>query len=363
MLRSVRVWLGILITVLFLGLFFRQTDFGEIKNSFEQANYYIAFASLPVYFFGIWVRTIRWQYLLRPVKRISVWRLYPVVIIGLMANNMMPARAGELVRAYMLGERERISKAASLGTIAVDRLFDGLTLVPMMVIVAAFVGSGESFPLTVVDYNLSLFGLAIVMAVLFGIALAVLFVMAFSQRWRDRADRFVMRVTPARFRPNVEGLTHSFFEGLHSLRSPVDLFAAWIMSAISWTLEAVMYYMVGRAFGLQADFQYYLLATAAANLAISVLASQGGIGPFELVTKQIIVAGGVTESAAKAYAIGLHGLVLLPVIAVGMYMLGTIGMSLGEMFRGGSQRLSAPPEQGPDIMAATVLPSKEMPGP
>ena len=94
MLRSVRVWLGILITLLFLGLFLRSTDFGQIKNSFRDANYALAFASLPVYFFGIWVRTIRWQYLLRPVKRISVWRLYPVVIIGMMANNIMPARAG-----------------------------------------------------------------------------------------------------------------------------------------------------------------------------------------------------------------------------------------------------------------------------
>jgi hypothetical protein len=362
LLRSVRVWLGILITLLFLGLFFRSTDFGEIKNSFQQANYYIAFASLPVYFLGIWVRTVRWQYLIRPVKRVSVWRLYPVVVIGLMANNLMPARAGELVRAYILGEREQMSKAASLGTIAVDRLFDGLTLVPMMVIVAAFVGSGETFPLTVVDYNLSLFGLAMVMAVLFGAALGVLFLMAFSERWRNRADGFVMTVTPKRFRPSVEGLTHSFFGGLHSLRSPVDLFAAWIMSAISWMLEAVMYYMVGRAFGLHAGFQYYLLVTAAANLAISVLASQGGIGPFELVTKQIIVAGGVTESAAKAFAIGLHALVLLPVIAVGLYMLGAMGMSLGEMFRGGSQR-TVPPAPGPDLMAATAVPSKEMPGP
>lgn len=353
MLRSRRVWFGIAITLVFLGLFFRQTDFGEIRDSFAEANYFLAFAALPVYFLGIFVRTVRWQYLLRAVKKLSVWRLYPVVIIGLMANNIVPARAGELVRAYVLGEREKVSKAASLGTIAVDRLFDGLTLIPMLLIVAAFVGSEETFPLTVIDYDLSLLGLAIVMSVLFGIALAVLFVLAFSQTWRERTDRLVLAITPARFRPGVEGLAHSFFEGLHALRSPVDLGVALVMSSVSWLLEATMYYMVGRAFGVDVGFQYVLLATAAANLAISVLASQGGIGPFELVTKQTFVSAGVADSAAKAYAIGLHALVLLPVIAVGLYMLGTMGISLSEMFRGSS----AKPEP-----VAPGLAQKELPG-
>ncbi len=333
MLRSPRVWIGFLITLVFLGLFFRETKFGDIKDAFEQANYALALASLPVYFSGIWVRTIRWQYLLRPVKRVPAWRLYPVVIIGLMANNVMPARAGELVRAYILGEREQVSKAATLGTIAVDRLFDGLTLIPMLVIVAAVVGTNESFPLEVVNYNLSLLGLSIVMAVFFGLALGVLFVLAFSEAWRIRTDALIMRVTPQRFRAGVEGLAHSFFEGLHSLRSPVDLGFAWVMSTVSWLLEATMYYMVGRAFHIDAGFQYFLLITAAANLAISVLASQGGVGPFELVTKQVLIAAGIADGAAKAFAIGLHALVLLPVIIIGLYFLGTMGLSLGEMFR------------------------------
>ena len=358
MLRSPRVWIGFLITLVFLGLFFRETKFGDIKDAFEQANYALALVSLPVYFAGIWVRTVRWQYLLRPVKRVSASRLYPVVIIGLMANNVIPARAGELVRAYILGEREEVSKAAALGTIAVDRLFDGLTLIPMLVIVAAVVGTNESFPLEVVDYNLSLLGLAIVMAALFGVALGVLFVLAFSEGWRIRTDALILRVTPHRFRASVEGLAHSFFEGLHSLRSPVDLAVAWIMSTVSWLLEATMYYMVGRAFHIDAGFEYFLLLTAAANLAISVLASQGGVGPFELVTKQILIAAGIADGAAKAFAIGLHALVLLPVIIVGIYFLGTMGLSLGEMFRRSTTSGAGVVD---DDRLRAPLPSKEPP--
>ncbi|MCH7698087.1 MAG: flippase-like domain-containing protein [Chloroflexi bacterium] len=333
MLRSRRVWIGFAISVIFLGIFFYQTDVSEIWDSFKEANYAIAFASLPVYFAGIWVRTIRWQYLLRPVVRVSTARLFPVVIIGLMANNLIPARAGELVRAYILGEREKVSKAASLGTIAVDRLFDGLTLVPMLLIVVAFVGSSERFPLPAVDWTVNLVQLAIVMSVLFGGALAVLLVLAFSEAARNRADELITTLTPERLRPSIEGLAHSFFDGLHVLRSPVDMGLAWLMSMVSWLLEATMYYIVGLAFDIDVGFQHYLLATAAANLAIAVLASQGGIGPFELVTKQTFIAAGVATGGAEAYAIGLHALVLLPVIVVGLYFLGTMNLSLGEMFR------------------------------
>lgn len=356
MLRSLRVWIGLAISLVFLGLFLFRTDFNEIWDAFKEAKYAIAFASLPVYFAGIWLRTIRWQYLLRPVARVPVSRLYPVVIIGLMANNLIPARAGELVRAYILGEREQAPKAATLGTIAVDRLFDGLTLIPMLVIIAAFVGGSEEFEanLLVADFKVDFFGLAIIMAALFGVAFGALFVLAFSETWRTRTDRLITAVTPARFRPQIEGLAHSFFEGLHSLRSPADMGVAWLMSTGSWLLEGTMYYMVGEAFGLDAGFHYYLLVTAAANLAISVLVSQGGIGPFEFVTKQTMIAAGVVEGSATAYAIGLHALVLLPVIIVGLYFLGTMGLSLGEMFR---RSTTSPPME-----PAPALPPKEAQG-
>jgi uncharacterized protein (TIRG00374 family) len=355
LLRSPRVWLGFIITAVFVGLFLLNTDFGEIGDAFAQANYAIAFASLPVYFAGVWVRTIRWQYLLRPVVKVPTRRLFPIVIIGLTANNLIPARAGELVRAYLLGERERVSKAASLGTIAIDRLFDGLTLIPMLVIVVALVGSSEEFPLPAVDWTVDLVQLAVLMAVLFGVALGLLFLLAFSRVWQQRFDRLVTAVTPQRLRPSVSGLAHSFFEGLKVLRSPGDLAIAWVMSTVSWLLEATMYYMIGRAFEIDVGFQYFLLATAAANLAISVIASQGGIGPFELVTKQVFVAAAVADPVAKAYAIGLHALVLLPVVALGLYFLATMGLSLGEMFRRSTAASAPEPVQ-------TALPGGKAPG-
>jgi uncharacterized protein (TIRG00374 family) len=330
--RSRRVWIGLAVSLIFIVLFLYGTNFQEIGDAFADANYLLAFLSLPVYFLAAWFRTLRWKFLLRPLTNVSTVRLYPVVIIGFMANNLIPARVGEVVRAYILRERERVGMGASLGTIVVDRLFDGLTLIPLLAAAAAFAGRDVSFPI-VGGLDVGFQGLAVLMAALFGIAFVLLLILAVSPAWRDRADRLSRRLTPSRLRPAVEGLLHSFFDGLRALRSPVDMALAGGASVISWLLEATMYYMVGQAFNLDVGFHVYLLVTAAANLAIAVLASQGGVGPFEFVTKKTVIAFGVGAGPATAYAVALHALLLLPVIALGLFFLWYINLSLGDMLR------------------------------
>lgn len=345
MLKSRGFWIGILVSAIFIGLFVfdipeslrsgslkQAIDFQEVKDAFAGANYWWVIASLPVYFVGLWVRTIRWQYVLRPVKRVAALRLYPVVIVGLMANNLMPARTGELVRAYVLGVRERISKSSALGTIAVDRLFDGLTLVPMMFIVALFAGRDVAFPVGF-GYELSFAGLSAVMAILFGAALSVLLVLVFSEGARNGLHRLVHRLAPGRLKPKVEDILHSFYVGLEALRSPIDLAFAWVMSGASWVLEATMYYMVARGFGIDEPFYVFLLLTAAANLAIAIIASQGGVGPFELVVSRTVVAFGAASELGDAYAIGLHAVLLFPIIAIGLYFVWSMKLTFGDMLK------------------------------
>ena len=151
-------------------------------------------SSLPVYFLGLWMRTIRWQYLLRPVKKVTTLRLYPVVIIGLMANNLLPARAGELARAYVLGERENISKTAA------SRHDRGRPPVrwrdarPAAAHRRRVRRRRHDFP-GGLRQELNFAGLGIVMAVLFGIALAVLFYLALST---DRAPAAAPTRAPLR---------------------------------------------------------------------------------------------------------------------------------------------------------------------
>ncbi len=309
-------------TALFLGLFFWRTDLGDMADALADANYWWFAPAVALWFVSAWFRSVRWRYLLRPIADLPARTLYPVVIIGYMANNLLPARTGELVRAYVMGERHRVSLMGTLGTIAVERLFDGLVLLAFLVLVGAFVGLSRE--LTV---------LAIAMSVIFAAVFAVFLYVASSAERAQRVIGALVRLLPARARERARGWAGGFVAGLEALRSPAALTAVVLTSTVAWALEGTMYFMVGVAFNLGEAFPIYLMVAAAANLAITLPSTSGGIGPFEALAKETLVFVGVGTSAAAAYAVALHALLLLPVVAVGLIFLWMINLSLGEALR------------------------------
>jgi uncharacterized protein (TIRG00374 family) len=335
-LKRKRFWLGILISAVFLAFFLARTDFSEIRDAFSGADYAIAAAGVPIYFVGYWLRALRWRLLLRPVARIGTTRLFPVVLIGLMSNNVAPMRIGELVRAFLVGERESISKSAAFGTIAVDRTFDGLTLVAILGVVT-----------TLSHTDAGRQSLGIGAALLFLAGTAVLVGLAFSPvRVRDFLLRFA-HFLPERLGVRAEEALDAFLSGLAAIRSPGVLGLAACVSLASWLAEAGMYYVVGEAFHLDVGFDVYLIIAAAANLALSIFASPGGVGPFELATREVLVLYNVSSASASAYAIALHALLLGPVIIVGFGLLWSMHMSLRQL-------LGIPDEPQGDVVEAGV---------
>jgi hypothetical protein len=320
MLKRKRFWLGIAISGVFLAFFLLRTDFSEIREAFSGADYLLAVAAVPIYFVGYWLRTLRWRFLLRPVTDVVTARLFPVVIIGLMTNNIAPMRVGELVRAYLVGERESMSKSTALGTIAVDRTFDGLTLVAVLGVVT-----------TLSHTDAGRQSLGIGAALIFLAGTAVLIGLAFSP---VRVRGILLRCAaflPQRLASKAEEMLDAFLSGLAAIRSPGVLAVAAGISLASWLVEASMYYVVGEAFHLGVGFEVYLIIAAAANLALSIFASPGGVGPFELATREVLVLYEVSSASASAYAIALHALLLAPVILAGLVLLWSMHMSLRQL--------------------------------
>lgn len=324
--------MGLLISVAFLAIFLARTDYSEIKDAFSGADLLLACAVTPLYFVGFWLRTVRWRFLLRPVSDVPILRLFPVVLIGLMANNLAPARIGELVRAYLVGERESMSKSTALGTIAVDRVFDGLTLVAIL---------GISIALS--DVNAGVTGIGIGTTVIFLAAALVLVALAFSP---VQARSWLLRLiglAPARISERLVDMLDSFLVGLGAIRSPAALIGACFFSIASWMVEGGMYYLIGSAFNLDVDFTVYLIILSGANLALSIVATPGGVGPFETTTQAILVHFSVEKGLASAYALALHALLLGPVIIVGLVLLWTTRFSLRDIMGVRPPNPPAPP--------------------
>src|SRR5512143_2890087 len=128
MLKRWQFWAGLVISAVFLYFFFLGLRPAEVWKSLQSAQYVWILPGIAVYFVGVWVRSWRWHYLLRPLKKIPTSTMFSIVTIGYMGNNIYPARAGEVLRAVILKRKEGVPISASLATIIVERIFDGVVM-------------------------------------------------------------------------------------------------------------------------------------------------------------------------------------------------------------------------------------------
>src|SRR5687768_6079765 len=345
--KSRQFIIGIVISLVFLAWALSNESLDEVWEAMLRANYWSLLPALLFYFIGVVLRAVRWRILLKPVvPKISLTKTFEVVVIGYMANNILPARIGELVRAYVLSRREGVRKTATLATIFVERIFDGLTMIGFASAVIIFVLMFDRDALsTGAGHNLgSLFvqldWMIILGAVSFLGALLAFIAVASSRSRVERAVAFGLRFLPGRLRERAARLATSFVEGLGSLRSGASLGAVFVLSIAAWLFETGMYYMIGswgfNLIGSDGDplpFYAYMLATSLINLSTLIPQGPGYVGVFDAVAKIVLVgAFGVESSSATSYVLVLHyPALLLPVTMLGFVYLARESLSWSEL--------------------------------
>jgi hypothetical protein len=323
-LKRWQLWLGVLISAVFLWLALRGLRLGEVAESISEANYWWLVPSVATYFVAVWVRTWRWDYMLRPLKHIPVRRLFPVVVIGYMGNNIYPFRAGEVLRSYVLRRQEDVSMSASLATVIVERVFDGLV---MLVFVFA------ALPLAPLPSD-SIRWLVIVASVAFFAAVVVFFGLAAAP---ERAMQLVSwlsgRFVPGRFRQRLVAVAARFLAGLESLRSFRNVLMIFFTSILIWLLETVKYWFVMQAFDFEVSFFALMLMNGVVNLATTLPSAPGYIGTFDLPGITVLTLYGVEIETARAYTLVLHAALWLPITLLGLYYMAREGYSWAELQR------------------------------
>ena len=350
MVNNWRVWLGLGVSLLLLLLLLYSVDLREVLVSLREANYFYAVPAVGIYFVAVYFRAIRWRYLLSSIGDFPAGRLYPVVVIGYMVNNLLPVRLGELARSYYLSQRENVSASAGLATIAVERVYDGLVLLTFVAFAAPVLLSLGQFDRAHDAFRTGAVVLAPIVVAMFLAALALL-TLASSPKFL-RLVGWILGLVPPRFRARAEELALHFIEGLSVLRSPRRQGAVFVLSLPVWLLECGTYLLVAYSFGIHSYFDSFgvlllvmVLVTATSNLAAAMPASVGGIGPFEIVTQQTLLVLGVGAAVGAVYAGFVHLVALwLPVTLVGLVLLWRQHLSLGPMLRspveGGSEPVS-----------------------
>jgi len=323
-------WLGVLISILFIWVALRGLQLDEFWGAVKQANYLWLIPGIGVYFVGVWVRAWRWHYLLGPIKKIPTKNMFPITTIGYMGNNVYPARAGEVLRAVILKRKEGVSVSASLATIIVERIFDGVVMLAFV-----FVNLPELAKLTGASgfvgniQQVALIGTGVFLG-----ALGIFLVAAMFPHTTAKAGLWgIEHFAPSRLHEKIIGIMNKFLDGLASLRSPFNVLMVFFTSVIIWLLETGKYWFVMHAFDFSVSFFALMLMNGIVNLATTIPSAPGYIGTFDAPGIAVLTAYGVDQATAAGYTLVLHVALWVPITLLGAYYLTREGIQWSDSLR------------------------------
>jgi uncharacterized protein (TIRG00374 family) len=322
------LFVGFLVSVALLWYALRDLNMDKVWAAVLQANFWWLLPGVIVYFISVWFRAWRWGFLLRSSKHIPTRRLFPVVVIGYMGNDILPFRLGEVLRAYVLWRKEGTNVGTTLTTAVMERLFDGLTMVVFILFGLLFV------PLSAFLSQL----VTVASVVFFGALVVFLFLAAQPGLLRRFAHALIDRLVPLRLRPPVLELVEGVIAGLESLRSGRDVLIVFGVTLWVWILETIKYWLVSFAFpDLHLSYVGILLMGGAVNLLTALPSLPGYIGTFEVGIK-ILESIGAPSAPAGSYILVLHAILLIPVTLLGLVFMGLEGIHWAEVWEAQSSK-------------------------
>jgi len=335
--KNWRLWVGIVVSLLCLYLAARGIDFRSLLEALSDVHYILLLPAFGILVFGMLARAFRWRLLFYPLSGLKIGRLFNVLSIGYLVNNVSPFRLGDVLKAYLCAElqsaaptvtdesppshgdytketsqplheaAERLSVVRALSTVVVERVADTLTIVFLLLLLIPSI----PLPAALVRPALGI-GLLAIVAVLFLVVIASLreqslaffngLITRFSFLDRDWLRRGVVST--------VDGLA-----ALGSWRSAVGV-GAWSLAV--WLSAAVQFYVVMRAAGLDLPFPAALIVLCFTSLGMVVPSSPGYVGVFEYLTVISLSLFGVSRDVALGYALVLHAFSYLALAVLGI---------------------------------------------
>ncbi|HEX9637392.1 MAG TPA: lysylphosphatidylglycerol synthase transmembrane domain-containing protein [Acidobacteriota bacterium] len=331
--RPLQLVLSLLLTAGLLAVFLRPGDEGlgaVLKRLAERLaaahpGWILLSSALGLLIYLL--RALRWRHLLAPIQVAKFGHVISATIIGFTVNNFLPARLGELVRAYLLAEKERISKSASFATIVVERVFDLAAVLLMFSLYLVFfldperVWAGtEQLPLYRASALATSAGLIALVALLYCLSLRTEATLRLSGR--------ALGWLPQRPRGAVLGLLRQFAAGLAVLRRGHALGWVAFYTVLVWANISLVLFSVMAAFDLSASVPLtaFLVSLTAVGAATP---TPGGLGGFQLAVELGLIGfAGAEVDVAKAAAVAVWGVSFVPVSILGIGFLIREGLSL-----------------------------------
>jgi uncharacterized protein (TIRG00374 family) len=324
-----RSLIGAVVGVGFLAWALHGISFAEIWTHIRNANpWYLLGASVAgTLIFPL--RAPRWRIILSPVaERLPFGMLWRAIAIGMMGNNVLPARAGELARAFALSrETRRVPFSAAFASLAVDRIFDA-TVVLLLMAVATL---DPSLPVgrTFGGYSIAKIigsGAALALVAIAGLYLIVFFTEHAILLW----EWIARRIAP-RFEERGRRTLLAFASGLAVLRDPMRFLSTMAWAIALWLMNALAFWLGFKAVGIEVSYSAALMLQGLIAIGVAVPALPGFFGVFEYFARTGLGIYGIDPGLATSWAISYHVLTFLPITVIGIYYFVTLGLKLSDM--------------------------------
>jgi hypothetical protein len=330
--RHLGTILGLLVTALLLWWVLRGVEWPKVWEALRRAHYAWLLPAMVFTMLGYAVRSYRWKFLLMPVKNIGTGSLFRTTLIGFMANVVLPARLGELVRPWLIGRREGVSKTASLATIVVERVFDLTTLLVCFGVVLllhpkSFSAQLRNTGLAVLAGNLA----ALVFLVLLQVCTAGVLSVA----------RKMLSPLPRSVAQRAVGLLAAFAEGLGSLRNGHHLLRIALLSVTMWFTIVLSIWATLMSLHLGLPLYASAVLLVVISVGIMLPSAPGYFGPMQAACQMGLGIFGVDASTGFTYSCLYMVTQHLPVLAFGFYYMGRENLTLGDISRVGSAEADA----------------------
>jgi uncharacterized protein (TIRG00374 family) len=320
---------GVAVSLILLYWALHDVSLSALWGHVRESNVWLLALSIILQTAGFLIRAARWKVFLKPAITNPSYRgRFASTCIGFMANNLLPARVGEFARAYALSRSESISVSASFGSLVVERLFDAMTLATFL-IVPFFLPGFKIAPRLGDELTATLLGLLLA----FAAATLVLVIVIWRPALAIKTFRAsVGRLLPRKAADKIADIMGSFIVGLGALRSPSLVAAGFAWSYAHWLWGALALYVGMLAFGITEPGYLGAVFLQGVNaFVVSVPSSPGFFGLFEASVRLALTPFGVPASQAVSYAFAFHVGAFTPVTLMGIYYLGRLGLSWGEV--------------------------------
>lgn len=304
--KNVLRFLGILVSLSLLYLLFRDIDFGRLVHEFLSVNYMLILLGVFIYLFNYYFRAMRWKQIIKKIVDVPPIRLVPTICVSYAANNILPLRAGEFVRAYHGGQKLSSDKAALFSTVIVERVVDVATLF-MLLLVGICLRPVEQR----VYYGAAMLSLGLIAGIV-----SLMLLVRFS-------GKIIPRL-PLKLQPIAQSLT----DGFKVITSLAHLVQIILSSWLIWFIEGVLIWIIFFAFGIALLPVQVLFITIFINLSIIIPSTPGNLGVIEWACVLALTMFGIEGAQVIAAAFMLHMAQYIPVTIIGLSIMLKDGVNL-----------------------------------